>query len=453
MYCTIKRTWLGGAPAQKGVRGSTQKTNIGRALGRQHSSIDIAIAAAASTTTTCKQQHHQQQQQQHQQHQHHHQQQRHFSTLPAACICSPAVCSIFFEDVVAFVWAAMASAAVPRAYPSYAAAAAAALGSSRKRKPAPATAAADAAAPAPAAPAPVAPVAAPAPAAAAAISMGQAAKHRRKLNKLETVLCGLRKKAKAKDLGRRGKASGWIKKLATSAANEIMTDLANDDVPPPQFADPKKRAKIRACIQEFARTTFHDLAKRLPRGPRAEASMPFQETLWWKLFKANKTREPGTPEYDRWLLRFRVLVLVFEKFIDRFVAEGWDTKEGNVNSFGRPVAPFFMKMMAAFRYLSRGECFDTISELTQDTISEEVIRKFVKDVFLPRMHSLKAEYIFYPKTTEELATAEAMYRRVGLHGYAISLAARTLLAVLLVLVAQCAHLCAFFFVVVFFCLL
>ena len=49
--------------------------------------------------------------------------------------------------------------------------------------------------------------------------------------------------------------------------------------------------------------------------------------------------------------------------------------------------------MAALRYLSRGECFDTISELTQNTISEQAIRSFVKDTFLPKMFPSKDEYI------------------------------------------------------------
>jgi hypothetical protein len=90
--------------------------------------------------------------------------------------------------------------------------------------------------------------------------------------------------------------------------------------------------------------------------------------------------------------------------------------EGAVDCVGRPAAPLVLKLMAAFRYLSRGQCFDTISELTQNTISEPVIRTFIKDTFLPKMFSIKGEYIYFPKTAAELAEAESLYRRVGLPG-------------------------------------
>ena len=72
--------------------------------------------------------------------------------------------------------------------------------------------------------------------------------------------------------------------------------------------------------------------------------------------------------------------------------------------------------MAALRYLSRGECFDTISELTQNTISEQAIRSFVKDTFLPKMFPSKDEYIYFPRTPAELSQAESQYSRVGLSG-------------------------------------
>ena len=130
------------------------------------------------------------------------------------------------------------------------------------------------------------------------------------------------------------------------------------------------------------------------------------------------TATPRGPraEYDQWLLRFRVPIRVFEHFLGRFREEGWAPPEGVVNSFGPPAAPLVLKLMAAFRYLSRGEVFDTISELTQNTISEPVIRTFIKDTFLPKMFSIKGDYIFYPKTPGELADAESLYSRVGLNG-------------------------------------
>ncbi len=66
--------------------------------------------------------------------------------------------------------------------------------------------------------------------------------------------------------------------------------------------------------------------------------MPFQDTLWWKLFHDDRTRTPGTKQYDMLLLRFRVPMRVFEQLVERFEREGWATPEGVVNSFGRPAA-------------------------------------------------------------------------------------------------------------------
>ena len=204
--------------------------------------------------------------------------------------------------------------------------------------------------------------------------------------------------------------------MAESITDEVVSDLAKGTVPPPEFDDDHQKAYVRACIQEFVGRSLRSVAKHLPRETSEDKPMPFQDTLWWKLFHDDRTRTPGTKQYDMWLLRFRVPMRVFEQLVERFEREGWATPQGVVNSFGRPAAPFVLKLMAALRYLSRGECFDTISELTQNTISEPVIRSFVKDTFLPKMFSIKDEYIYFPKTPDELSQAESQYSRVGLSG-------------------------------------
>jgi hypothetical protein len=94
--------------------------------------------------------------------------------------------------------------------------------------------------------------------------------------------------------------------LAESITDEVVSDLAKGTVVPPEFDDDHQKAYARACIQEFvgfaaSRSIFHDVP------------MPFQNTLWWKLFHDDRTRTPGTKQYDMWLLRFRVPMRVFEQ--------------------------------------------------------------------------------------------------------------------------------------------
>ena len=114
--------------------------------------------------------------------------------------------------------------------------------------------------------------------------------------------------------------------------------------------------------------------------------------------------------------RFRVPLSLFNKLCDIFKQRDW-LQKAEVDCFGRPSVPFELKLLAALRFIGRGECFDTIQELTGDLVSAEVIRKFIIE-WAEKMALLKPEYITVPNPDDnsEVTEATEMYNKLGFPG-------------------------------------
>ena len=97
-----------------------------------------------------------------------------------------------------------------------------------------------------------------------------------------------------------------------------------------------------------------------------------------------------------------------------FVERNW-LQTPDYDAFHRPTVPFKLKLLAALRFVGRGECFDTIQELTGDRVSAEIIRKFVRD-WAAHMVKLKDEYIKWPKTESEILSVLEVYEKLGFPG-------------------------------------
>ena len=76
-----------------------------------------------------------------------------------------------------------------------------------------------------------------------------------------------------------------------------------------------------------------------------------------------------------------------------------------------------MKLLGTLRYLGRGECWDTVGELTGESIGSECLRTFTH-WFCRKMASVKGEFIRPPDPTnvEEMKCCMHPYSAAGMHG-------------------------------------
>ena len=100
-----------------------------------------------------------------------------------------------------------------------------------------------------------------------------------------------------------------------------------------------------------------------------------KHSRWWHLLKDPQTKIKNSYAYKLWVKRFRVPVQIFERIVQIFKDKGWYEEKSGKDPFGRS-HPFELKMMGTFRYLGRGEVFDTIAECCGDYISAETFRTF-----------------------------------------------------------------------------
>ena len=149
---------------------------------------------------------------------------------------------------------------------------------------------------------------------------------------------------------------------------------------------------------------------------RAKTPEDFTTTAWMQLIRNPLTRQRGSYFGKLFRNRFRIPFSMFMKLRNMFVEHNW-LQTRRFDCFGRPSVPFEMKLLAALRFLGRGECFDTLSELTGDRVSAETIRRFVIE-FVEKMSSLKDKFIRTPDPTnnDEMKSAMDMYARLGFPG-------------------------------------
>lgn len=149
---------------------------------------------------------------------------------------------------------------------------------------------------------------------------------------------------------------------------------------------------------------------------RARTKKDYEETRWWQLIHNPLTGDRSSFLGKLFRNRFRVPLSLFWKIHDLFVERNWLQKP-EWDAFHRPTIPFKLKLLAALRFIGRGECFDTIQELTADRVSANVIREFVI-MWAAKMASLRSEYI-KPPNPDNKAEIEAlmeMYSKLGFPG-------------------------------------
>ena len=149
---------------------------------------------------------------------------------------------------------------------------------------------------------------------------------------------------------------------------------------------------------------------------RAKHKKDFDQTRWMGLLNNPLTRRPDSFFGKMFRNRFRVPYRLFMKVHDIFVDRDW-LQGKEYDAFMRPTIPFKLKLLCAFRFIGRGECFDTIQELTGDRVSREVIRKFIIS-WARKMSELKSEYIKVPNpdNAKEVRNATMMYASLGFPG-------------------------------------
>ena len=149
---------------------------------------------------------------------------------------------------------------------------------------------------------------------------------------------------------------------------------------------------------------------------RAKCRTEYLQTRWMKLLNNPATSIRTSYAGKLFRNRFRVPLSLFNKLCDIFKQRGW-MQRAQVDCFGRPSVPFELKLLTALRFIGRGECFDTLQELTGELVSAEVIRKFIIE-WAEKMVELKSEYVVVPNPEDnnEVKEATEMYRKLGFPG-------------------------------------
>lgn len=96
------------------------------------------------------------------------------------------------------------------------------------------------------------------------------------------------------------------------------------------------------------------------------------------------------------------------------MAEDLGFEKRPVDCCGRAGVPLELKLLGVLRLLGRGTCFDGIEELTMG--SAEVHRVFFHEVNKRFVERYYEEYVYAPRTTEEIRKTMAIYERMGLAG-------------------------------------
>ena len=140
-----------------------------------------------------------------------------------------------------------------------------------------------------------------------------------------------------------------------------------------------RRAQRLAQVQilEWLCTTPIKAKKRnrRPKRQRDVWDKDPRELQWWKQINDRRVQDPESREGKLFRRRFRVPFSVFQWIVTLWRAKKWPGCSKYKYNFGGPLTdPLELKIMAALRYLGRGECWDTCSEFSG--IPEGTLRKF-----------------------------------------------------------------------------
>ena len=132
-----------------------------------------------------------------------------------------------------------------------------------------------------------------------------------------------------------------------------------------------RRAQRLAQVQilEWLCTTPIKAKKwnRRPKRQRDVWDKDPRELQWWKQINDRRVQDPESREALGKLFtrRFRVPFSVFQWIVTLWRAKKWPGCSKYKYNFGGPLMdPLELKIMAALRYLGRGECWDTCSEFS-----------------------------------------------------------------------------------------
>ena len=111
--------------------------------------------------------------------------------------------------------------------------------------------------------------------------------------------------------------------------------------------------------------------------------------------------------------RFRVPFQLFQKLCNDLRPK---LARGRVNNAGVESIPYEVKILASLRRLGRGECWDTIVELTDDIPSETTLSIFFTKFVRAVRERYESEMIHPPKTEDELSSVLNESTRRGYPG-------------------------------------
>jgi len=132
----------------------------------------------------------------------------------------------------------------------------------------------------------------------------------------------------------------------------------------------------------------------------------FDKTPWGILINDNSVKDPESKLGKVFRRRFRVPFILFEYLLELSL---------KYNLFGiiKTTIPIKYKLLAILRTLGRGECLDTIEELS--LISRSTINKSLHIWCYNFVKYLKPEFLYVPEG-EELRRLMEVYDRLGLTG-------------------------------------
>ena len=150
-----------------------------------------------------------------------------------------------------------------------------------------------------------------------------------------------------------------------------------------------------------------------PGGSNATGRTDYSMSTWARMLRdeATELARPGSAAAILFRKRFRIPFPVFKILLAR--TRAWHEKSQRDCS-GRQRIPTELKLLGVLRILGRATCFDGITELSGISIPamDSFFHKFTK-WFRTEVYP---EFVYTPKTKEELVKIQAAYSALGLPG-------------------------------------
>ena len=123
---------------------------------------------------------------------------------------------------------------------------------------------------------------------------------------------------------------------------------------------------------------------------------------------------------EKFRRRFRLPYNCYQELLDicncEAAAGGYMTswRPGNMSAIGTPCSPMSLLLLCALRYIGRGWTMDDLEEST--AISQEVIRKFLREFIAFGADKLYCKWVNSPLTMEEVRSVSSEYTSSGFPG-------------------------------------